>query len=41
MKKNKRKIVVKLIESDKVHNQRLAEYFAQKFNERGLKNGRV
>ena len=33
--RNERKIVVKLIDSGKVHNHRLlAEYFAKKFNER-------
>lgn len=40
--RNKRKLVVKLIEGDKIHNRRLlAEYFAKKFNERNMKNGRV
>lgn len=33
-----RKVIVKLIENEKIHNHRLAEYFANKFNERGIKN---
>lgn len=32
--RSKRKVVVKLIESERIHNHRLAEYFAKKFNER-------
>ena len=39
--RNERKIVVKMIESEKIHNHRLAEYFARKFNERGMKNGKL
>lgn len=36
--RNERKVVVKLIESEKIHNHRLlAEYFARKFNERNVK----
>lgn len=36
---NQRKVVVKLIDSEKVHNHRLlAEYFAKKYNERGINN---
>ena len=38
--RGKREIVVNLIESEKIHNHRLAEYFARKFNERGIKNVR-
>ena len=34
-----RKIVVQLIESDRIQNHRLAEYFAKKIEERGVKNG--
>lgn len=34
--RNKRKVVINLIESGNVHNQRLAEYFARKISERGL-----
>jgi hypothetical protein len=37
---NKRKIVLEVIEDGRVSNRRLAEYFAEKFNERGIKNGR-
>ena len=37
--RNERKIIVKLIESDKVHNHRLiAEFFAKRINERGIDN---
>jgi len=37
--RNERKIIVKLIDSEKVHNQRLlVEYFAKKINERGNTN---
>ena len=37
--RNERKIIVKLIESDKVHNNRLiAEFFAKRINERGIDN---
>ena len=40
MRVHKRKVVVELIESEKIHNHRLiAEYFAKKFNEkRGKEN---
>ena len=38
MRRNERKITVRLIETDQIHNHRLAEYFARKFNERGMKN---
>lgn len=35
--RNERKIIVRLIESEKVHNSRLlAEFFAKKINERGV-----
>lgn len=37
--RGKRKIVVNLVETEKIHNHRLVEYFARKFNERSLKNG--
>lgn len=37
--RNKRKIVLEQIESGKVNNTRLAEYFANKFKERGIKHG--
>ncbi len=36
--RNRRKVVVRLIETEKIHNQRLAEFLANKFNERGVKN---
>ena len=39
--RHERKVVVKLIESEKIHNHRLAEYFARKFNEREYENGKV
>lgn len=31
-----RKITVKLIENEKVHNHKLAEFFARRINERGI-----
>lgn len=40
--RNERKVIVRLIESDKVHNHRLlAEFFAKRINERGINNERV
>ena len=40
--RNERKVIVQLIESDKVHNHRLiAEFFAKRINERGIENGKV
>lgn len=37
--RNDRKVIAKLIESEKVHNHRLlAEFFAKKFNERKFSN---
>ncbi len=36
--RNKRKVVVKLIESGKVNNARLVEYLANKYKERGSLN---
>lgn len=42
MRVHKRKVVVKLIESEKIHNHRLAEFFAKKFyEERGKDNGKI
>lgn len=38
--RNERKITVKLIESERIHNHRLVEYFARRINERGLNNGK-
>ena len=40
MRVKERKITVKLIEQEYINNHRLAEYFARKYNERGIKNGR-
>lgn len=37
--RSKRKIILNKIESGKVNNTRLAEYFANKFKERGIENG--
>ena len=37
--RSKRKIILNKIESGKVNNTRLAEYFANKFKERGVENG--
>lgn len=40
--RNERKMIVRLIESEKVHNHRLiAEYFAKRINERGINNEKV
>ena len=39
MRVKKRAIVVKLIETQKVHNHRLAEFFANKYREERMKNG--
>lgn len=36
--RNKRKIILDVIEDGKVNNRRLAEYFANKFKERGIEN---
>lgn len=38
--RNKRKIVLNVIEDGKVNNTRLAEYFANKFKERGIEHER-
>lgn len=34
--RNKRKIILNLIDNGKVNNERLAEYFANKIKERGI-----
>jgi hypothetical protein len=34
--RTKRKVIVNMIENGKVNNTRLAEYFANKFKERGI-----
>lgn len=39
--RNKRKVVVHLIESKEVHNERLVEYLASKYNVRGRKRDGV
>ena len=39
--RSKRKIVVRMIESDGIHNHRLVEYFARKINERGIEHDKV
>ena len=36
--RNKRKIVVELVDTGKVNNERLIEYLANKFKERRYKN---
>ncbi len=36
--RNKRKVVIEFVKKGEVNNARLVEYFASKFNERGLKN---
>lgn len=36
--RNKRKIVVNLVDTGKVNNERLIEYFANRIKERGLDN---
>lgn len=38
---NKRKIVVNMVENEKIYNQRLVEYFARKFNERNVNNEKI
>lgn len=37
--RNKRKIVVELVDIGKVNNERLIEYFANRIKERGHNNG--
>lgn len=39
--RNERKVTVKLIERGEIHNARLVEYLANKFNERGSKHEEV
>ena len=38
MRGNRRKVTVKLIEKEYINNQRLVEYLAQKYKERGIEN---
>lgn len=35
----KRKVIINLVESHTVNNNRLVEYFASKIKERGIENG--
>lgn len=35
--KNKRKIVINLVDAGKVNNERLIEYFANRIKERGVR----
>lgn len=37
--RNKRKIVINLVDAGKVNNERLIEYFANRIKESGLDNG--
>lgn len=37
--RNKRKIVVNMVENGNINNARLIEYLANKFKERGIENG--
>ena len=39
MRGNHRKVTVKLIEQEYINNTRLVEYLANKYKERGYKNG--
>lgn len=39
MRVNRRKVTVRLIEKEYINNQRLVEYFANKYKERGMNNG--
>ena len=39
--RNRRKIIVNMIESGCVNNARLAEYFANKFKERGCQENAI
>lgn len=41
MRGNPRKVTVRLIEKEYINNQRLVEYLAQKYKERGIANERV
>lgn len=37
--RNRKKVVVNLIQSEQLHNARLVEYFANKAKERGVEYG--
>ena len=39
--RSKRKVVVQLVESGGIHNHRLVEYFAKKFDERKIENEKI
>ena len=41
MRGNRRKVTVRLIEKDYVNNQRLVEYLAQKYKERGIDDEKI
>ena len=42
MRGNRRKVTVRLIETENINNQRLAEYFAQKYyKKRGIGNENI
>ena len=38
MRGNRRKVTVRLIEKEYINNQRLVEYLANKYRERGMTN---
>lgn len=39
MRQNNRKITVRLVEKEYINNQRLVEYFANKYRERKMNDG--
>lgn len=39
MRGRPRKVIVELIEKENINNKRLVEYLANKYREKGLKNG--
>ncbi len=39
MRGNQRKVTVRLIEQEHINNQRLVEYFANKYKEKRFENG--
>lgn len=41
MRGNQRKVTVRLIEKEYINNQRLVEYLANKYKERGIYNEKV
>lgn len=38
--RNRRRVIINLVETNNVNNARLIEYLANKFKERGIENGR-